>query len=173
MNTTINQSVQSDLFTSHVAVPDQVREFDVWAIPVFRVQLVRERNLSGPFVCTPAEVAAVLSRYLADADREHFVVVLLSTANQVVGLNTAHIGTLNASVVNAREVFKPAILGNAASIIVAHNHPSGNLEPSHADLVVSKRLVEAGKLIEIPVLDSLIIGYDGRFTSLAERGLLG
>lgn len=173
MNTTTHQSVQPDLFTSHVTPPGQVRDVDVWTIPVFRVQLIRERNLSGPFVCTPAEVAIVLSRYLSGADREHFVVVLLSTSNQLIGINTAHVGTLNASVVNAREVFKPAILGNAASIIVAHNHPSGNLEPSHADLVVSKRLVEAGKLMEIPVLDSLIIGYDGRFTSLAERGLLG
>lgn len=154
----MNTSKTLDLFT------DQ--------IPVFRVELVRERTFNGPIVTTPSDVARVACEYLKRADREHFIVIMLATNARVIGINTAHVGSLSASIVNAREVFKPAILANAASIIVAHNHPSGNLEPSREDIRVSKRLVEAGKLLEIPVLDSLIVTSDGRYTSLAERGLL-
>lgn len=141
-------------------------------IPVFRVELVCERTFDGPIVTTPAEVAPVACEYLKRADREHFIVIMLATNARIIGINTAHIGSLAASIVNTREVFKPAILANAASIIVAHNHPSGNLEPSREDVRVSKRLVEAGKLLEIPVLDSLIVTQSGQYTSLAERGLL-
>ncbi|HMB93584.1 MAG TPA: JAB domain-containing protein [Rhodothermales bacterium] len=140
--------------------------------PIFHVRLVRERLLKTPKVSTPDDVAPIACRYLQDADREHFVVILLSVCNQIIGINTAHVGSLHASVVAAREVFKPAILANAARIIVAHNHPSGNVEPSREDIAVSKRLVEVGSLLEIPVLDSLIIGHEGRFTSLSQRGLL-
>ena len=140
--------------------------------PVFSVRLVRERSLDTPIVTTPEDVAQVFSEYLADCDREHFVVAFLSTRNQLIGLHTCHIGALAASIVSVRDVFKAAILANAASIIVAHNHPSGNLDPSAEDLRISLKLAEAGKLMEVPVLDSLVIGFDGRFTSLAERGLI-
>ena len=143
------------------------------SIPVFRVELVRERPFDGPIVRGPNEVAPVACAYLARADREHLIVLMLATSGRLIGINTAHVGSLSASVACPREIFKPAILANAASIVICHNHPSGNLEPSREDVAVTKRLVEAGKLIEIPVLDHLIIGHDGRFTSLAERGLLG
>lgn len=150
----------------------QPAKFGVWEAPVFRLELVKERTLSAPVITSPADVAALLAGYLGRCDREHFVVVMLSAANQVIGISTVSVGSLTATIVNARETFKAAILANARSIVVAHNHPSGNLEPSREDVAVSKGLADAGKLLDIPILDSLIIGHDGRYTSLVERGLL-
>src|SRR5690606_34113621 len=140
--------------------------------PIYQVKLVRERLVKTPTVCSPAEVAPIACDYLKEADREHFIVILLSTNNQIVGINTVHIGSLQACIVAVREVFKPAILANAAPVIVAHNHASGNVEPSREDIAISKRLVEAGRLLEVEVVDSLIVGHDGKYTSLAERGLI-
>lgn len=139
-------------------------------VPVYRVELVRERMLDGPVVRTPSAVASLLTEYLARVDREHFVVVLLATSHRVIGIHTCHIGTLSASLVRIADVFKVAILGNAASIIVAHNHPSGNVEPSREDIALTRRLVEAGRLFDMPVHDSIIVSANGDYTSLAERG---
>lgn len=142
-----------------------------YAVPVFRVELVRERELVAPTVRSPHDVGPLLCEYLARADREHFVLVMLATSGRIIGLHTVHIGTLNASLVHVPDVFKAAILANAAAVIVAHNHPSGNLEPSAADVQITRQLVEAGKLLAIPVHDHLIIGH-GSYVSLCERGLL-
>ena len=142
-------------------------------VPVFRVELVCERVWNGPVVASPEQVARVACEYLKRADREHFIVLLLATNCRLIGVNTAHVGSLAASVVRVADVFKAAILANAASVVFAHNHPSNNLEPSQEDLRVTRRLVEAGRLLDVPVLDHLITGHDGRYTSLAERGLLG
>jgi DNA repair protein RadC len=100
-------------------------------------------------------------------------VLLLNQKNRVVGVNTVSIGSLTASVVHPREVFKPAILSNAAAIILAHNHPSGQPQPSQEDRVLTVRLVAAGKLLGISVLDHVIIG-DGTsaYFSFADEGLL-
>ncbi len=161
-----------DLFsTSNNAALRKCEAAKQWA-PIFRVHLVREREVTLPVVTTPEDVARVLCDYLKHADREHFVVVLLAANNRIIGINTAHIGSLTVSVVSPREVFKPAVLGNANAIIVAHNHPSGNLEPSRADVRITRQLVEAGKLMGIPVHDSIIIGHGGSYTSLAERGIV-
>jgi DNA repair protein RadC len=113
----------------------------------------------------------LLQSFLAGADRENFVVLLLDTKNKVVGINTVSIGTLNSAVVHPREVFKPAILANAASIILAHNHPSGDPAPSKEDVAVSKKLMEAGRLLEIEVLDHIIVG-DDCFLSMKQKGLI-
>jgi DNA repair protein RadC len=141
-------------------------------VPVFRVELVQERTFDAPVVTGPADVAPLVCQYLRGADREHFVVVLLATNGKVIGIHTAHIGSLTASIASTREVFKVALLANAAAIVVAHCHPSGNLEPSREDVRVSRRLVAAGELMEVAVHDSLIVGLEGTYTSLAERGLL-
>ena len=98
-----------------------------------------------------------------------FVVACVNTKNEIANLTVAHIGSLNSSIVHPREVFKTAILSNAASIICAHNHPSGNPEPSKEDVDVTKRLIEAGKILGIDLLDHLVIG-DGRYVSLKEKG---
>lgn len=123
-------------------------------------------------VCAPADVAAVYGPLLRDLKREVFKVVLLNTANVITGDYTVSEGGLAASIVEPRGVFLRAVLDNAAAIICLHNHPSGNPEPSREDLRVTRQLVEAGKLMGIPVHDHLIIAGT-QYTSLAERGLMG
>ena len=144
-------------------------------VPLYTTRLVREHTFSFPErtqVCSPEAVAAVLRSYFESRDREEFVVCLLDTANTLIGLHVASVGGLAASIVEPRQVFKAAVLANAASLLLAHNHPSGNPEPSREDVEITKRLVETGRLMGIPVHDHLIITGDG-YTSLAERGLMG
>jgi len=105
-------------------------------------------------------------------DREVFFVMCLNTKNNVSAVHRCHVGSLNASLVHPREVFKSAILNNAASVILAHQHPSGDITPSMEDINVTKRLVEAGKLLGIEVLDHLVVNSDNSFTSLKERGYI-
>ncbi|ANZ32344.1 DNA repair protein RadC (plasmid) [Parageobacillus thermoglucosidasius] len=94
----------------------------------------------------------------------------LNTKNEVVAVHRCHIGSLNSSIVHPREVFKAAILNNSASIIVAHQHPSGDVTPSREDVEMTKRLAEAGRILGIEVLDHLVINYKAEYTSLKERG---
>lgn len=144
-----------------------------FALPVFRVQLVREglqaeeerAELSGP-----SEIVDVLSRYLEHEDREHFVILMLDVKNRLIGLHTVSIGTLNAALVSPREVFKAAILANAASVVLGHNHPSGDPTPSPEDHEVTERLRKAGAMLDIDVLDHVVVGDRGRFTSLRQQG---
>jgi DNA repair protein RadC len=146
-----------------------------YRVPVYRVTLVREAAITapGPRLRGAEQAAALLRQYLGAVDREHFMVILLDRKNAPIGLNTVSIGSLTASVVHMREVFKPAILANAAAILCGHNHPSGDSAPSHEDRAVTQRLVEAGKLLGIAVLDHIILG-DGTTTyfSFADQGLL-
>ncbi|WP_183253575.1 RadC family protein [Anoxybacteroides tepidamans] len=113
------------------------------------------------------------AKYLMDDMRflsqEHFVAIYLNTKNQVIHRKTVFIGSLNASIVHPREVFKEAIKRSAASIICAHNHPSGDPTPSREDIEVTRRLAECGRIIGIELLDHLIIG-DQKFISLKEKG---
>ncbi|MDT7858218.1 JAB domain-containing protein [Rubrivirga sp. S365] len=143
-------------------------------VPLVTTRLVRERTFAFATrdqVRTAADVAAVLSEYFEDRDREEFVVVFLDTASTLTGIHVASVGGLAASIVEPRQVFKAAVLANAASVILAHNHPSSNPEPSREDVAVTKQLVEAGRVMGIPVMDHLIV-LDHGFTSLAERGLM-
>ena len=109
--------------------------------------------------------------HLKNERREHFVVVLLDSKGQIQRIAPIHVGTVNMSLVGAREVFREAVRDGASSIIVAHNHPSGDPTPSPEDIEVTSKLVEVGELLDIPVLDHLIIGYDG-YTSFSQKGLL-
>jgi DNA repair protein RadC len=122
-----------------------------------------------PTITTPADIARIYAPRLRDAKKEEFWIVLLNTANKVIGDQKVSEGGLRSSIVEMRGVFQKAILENAASIVCLHNHPSGNLEPSPQDISVTKQLVDAGKLMGIRVQDHLIIAGRG-FTSLAERG---
>ncbi len=122
-------------------------------------------------VKSPEDVAAVFGPLMRDLKREIFKIVLLNTANIIIADYTISEGGLAASIVEPRAVFQKAVLDNAAAIICLHNHPSGNLEPSREDIRVTRQLVEAGKIMGIPVHDHLIIAGRG-FTSLADRGLL-
>lgn len=110
-----------------------------------------------------------------DNTKEHFCVLWLGNSNKPTSFEIISTGTLNSSVVHPREVFKGAIVSSAASIILVHNHPSGNLDPSNEDISITKKLVEAGKLLDIPVYDHLIIstlpGEEG-YQSFVERRLI-
>ena len=128
------------------------------------------RNPGRPMVSSPADVARLVRGRIAHLDRENFVVVLLNTKNEVIGTPLVSVGTLSASLVHPREVFKPAIRASAASVILAHNHPSGEVEPSREDREVTKRLKESAKILGIEVLDHVIVG-DGYY-SMKEHGML-
>jgi DNA repair protein RadC len=130
----------------------------------------RVRNPGRPMISSPADVERLLRGRIANLDRENFVVVLLNTKNEVIETSTVSIGTLGASLVHPREVFKPAVRASAASVILAHNHPSGKVEPSQEDREVTSRLGEAADILGIGMLDHVIVG-DGYF-SMKEHGML-
>ena len=104
-------------------------------------------------------------------DREHFAVILLNVKNHILSMPVISVGSLTASVVHPREVFKPAIIKGAVSIILVHNHPSGDTSPSKEDIEVTARMVQVGKVMDIPVLDHIIVGGD-KFVSLKEKGVI-
>ncbi len=121
-------------------------------------------------ITSPADAANLLMEDMRCLKQEEMRVIILDTRNQVLGVKTIYKGSLNTAVVRIGEVLRPAIEANAAAIIISHNHPSGDPSPSPEDINVTRQIVEAGKLMNIEVLDHVIIG-DGRFTSLKERGL--
>ncbi len=122
----------------------------------------------------PSKVAEILRTFNPYSDqKERFMALLLNSRNQVIGINEVSVGTLSASLVHPREVFRPAILVGAAAIIVSHNHPSGDCAPSPEDKVATKRIQDSGQLLGIPLLDHVILA-DGSesFFSFREHGLL-
>ena len=122
-----------------------------------------------PVLRTSADVARVLRPLFDGIDREKFVVLLLDAKHRPIGVNTVSVGSLTASIVSPREVFKPAIVGNAAALLLAHNHPSGDPAPSAEDIELTKRLRDAGELLGIRVLDHVILG-DGKHYSFVDAG---
>lgn len=141
---------------------------------IYKISLVREGRVAcyAQQIRSSANASTILQTYLANVDREHFVVLLLNQKHKVIGIHTVSIGSLTASVVHPRETFKAAILANAAAIICGHNHPSGDPQPSQEDRATTTRLVEAGKLLGISVLDHIIIGDEDKYFSFADEGLL-
>jgi DNA repair protein RadC len=121
----------------------------------------RYRGKKPKEICGPDDVVAVVGSKLRKEQREHFLVLLLNARHEVIGRETVSIGSLNASIVHPREVFKPAVVASAASVVLVHNHPSGDPEPSEEDLTITKRLVEAGELLGIQVLDHVIVAGRG------------
>jgi len=115
-------------------------------------------------------VYSLLHRY-STKEKEHFLLITLDGGSNVINQRVIHIGTLNQSLVHPREVFRPAIQDNAAGIIIAHNHPSGTLEPSRADVQITTRLKEVGKLVGIELLDHVILSKNG-FYSFSDDGLI-
>ena len=109
---------------------------------------------------------------LHEKAQEEFHSFYLDTKNHVIGMEMISKGTLNASLVHPREVFKGALLANAHALILAHNHPSGDVEPSNADKMVTKNLVDAGKLLNVEILDHVIIGSKGGYFSFSESSIL-
>ena len=124
-----------------------------------------------PTLSSPQEVAEYLMPRITDPNQEHFFVILMDVKSKVIRLLTVSIGTLDASLVHPREVFKAAIVASTSSIIVAHNHPSGDPTPSAEDRRVTTRLVEAGNIVGIEVLDHLIFGQE-KWCSMRQLGLM-
>jgi DNA repair protein RadC len=144
-------------------------------LAIYKVSLVRDGSLpvDRTQVITPQAMADLMRAYLGDVDREHFVVVLLDQQLKPIGINTVSVGNLTSALVHPREVFKPAILANAASIIVGHNHPSGDVQPSGEDKELTLKLKGAGVLLGIPLVDHVIVGDGtGQMLSLREQGLV-
>lgn len=143
-------------------------------IKVVNVRLVKEPSLySTEPIKTPEDVLKVIAGELATYDREVFMVLNLKTNGQVINMNICSVGTLNASLVSPREVFKCAILSNAGAFICIHNHPSGNLEPSREDKDITKRLMECGKMLDIRMLDHIIVAAEStEMYSFREEGLM-
>jgi len=129
-----------------------------------------QRIIENPIITTASRAYEHLHEY-HHLDREHFIAITLDGSSRVINTHIISIGTLNQSLVHPREVFYPAIKDKAAAIIIAHNHPSGQLSPSQADNRVTTRLKEAGNLIGIEVLDHIILTPDGYY-SFQDEGLL-
>lgn len=128
--------------------------------------------VSNPYtIRSPQDVYNLLESEMRYLDKEHFVCVFLSTKNHVISTEVVSIGSLNSAIVHPREVFKAAIKFSSASIICTHNHPSGDPTPSPEDIELTNRLVEAGTIIGIEVLDHLIFG-SSNFCSLKEKGFM-
>jgi len=134
----------------------------------------RLASSTGPSRATirsPQDAADILMPELRDQPQERFKAIFLNNKTEVLKVRTITIGSMDCSMITPRELFREGLSGNCASVIIAHNHPSGDPMPSKEDIDVSKRLVQAGQMIGIEVLDHVIIG-DGRWISLKERGLM-
>ncbi|MGD8188817.1 RadC family protein [Brevibacillus ginsengisoli] len=134
-------------------------------------RLQRTRLYERTTIRYPRDVANLLMPEMRQLTQEHFICLFLNTKNHVTGKETIFVGSLDASIVHPREVFKEAIRRSSASLVCAHNHPSGDPTPSREDIAVTKTLKEAGEVIGITLLDHIIIG-DGQFISLKEQGYL-
>lgn len=143
-------------------------------INIVSIKMIREGSIlyDTRRISTPSDAVNLGRLFLEDSDREKLILCCMDTKNQPVSLSIVSIGSLNSSIVHPREVFKTAILSNAASIILFHNHPSGDSSPSKEDMSITKRIKEAGLLMGIDLIDHIIIGYKNNFCSLKEKGLL-
>lgn len=141
-------------------------------IQLLKLELVREKQVRYDFkIITGSESAFKILTDVLHLDKQAEEVIhllCLDTKNNIVGVFEVARGNLNSSVLSTREVFKRAILSNSASIIIAHNHPSGDIEPSETDIEVTNELKKAGQLLRIPLLDHIIVG-DGTYYSFLER----
>ncbi len=142
-------------------------------INIVSIKLVKESSFlyQTLTISSPKDAYEMIKDQLQDLDREQFIIACLNTKNEPTNISVVSVGTLNKAIVHPREVFKTAILSNAASIMAFHNHPSGETTPSQQDIQLTNRLYEAGELLGIKLLDHLIIG-DRTFTSLKEKGYL-
>lgn len=148
------------------------RELAIHAMKELAKRLVKEESKKIDVIHGPEDVCDFACPRYRMEHKEHFAVMSLNTKNHILALNDISIGSLNASIVHPREVFEEAILHHAAAIILIHNHPSGDPSPSREDIRVTQCLVKAGKIMDIPVLDHVILGSCGNYVSMKEKGLL-
>ena len=191
-STLSNEELIKEVVGKYVAMPNGLRDILInpemlesegkALTPAAYKKVMVIRELSQRLLCEgareyvsvvsgPDDAADYLMPILRYEVKENFVVLLLNTKNKIIGHRVVSIGSLSASIVHPREIFKEAIKANAASIIIAHNHPSGDPEPSREDVEVTERLVKAGKIMDIQVLDHIIIG-DARYLSMKKSGYM-
>ena len=160
----------------------QSKQAPYWTIPIIRhsgkgktIEIGKRLNRIGPHdrikVTSPAIIADIVMDEMRYLTKEHFRIAILDTKNQILSIENISIGTLNASIVHPRDVFKIAIKRNANSIILIHNHPSGDTTPSNEDINITNRLIDAGNLVGIKVLDHIIIG-DNKYLSFKEKNYI-
>ena len=139
------------------------------------IEIGKRISLSGgelkPIIRSPEDVSNLVMEEMRHYDREYFKILMLNTKNHVINIDTVSIGNLNSSLVHPRELFKSAIKRSAAAVILVHNHPSGDPTPSREDVNITKRLVEAGNILGIEVLDHIVIG-DKVFVSMKEKDII-
>jgi DNA repair protein RadC len=131
----------------------------------------QQKCFSDKKITSPKDVADIYIPLLRDELKERFFIICLNSANKIIKHEVISIGNLNSSVVHPREIFKAAVDHSSASIIILHNHPSGNPEPSNEDIAITRKIVEAGKILDIPVFDHIIIAGN-LFTSFVEKRLI-
>lgn len=141
------------------------------AFEISRRILSQTKWFSQKKITSPSDIAEIFIPLLRDELKEQFIVVCLSSANKIIKYERISQGNLNSSVVHQREIFRTAIENNSASIILIHNHPSENPEPSNEDISITKKIVEAGKIMDIPIFDHIIIAGNS-YTSFVERRLI-
>ncbi len=171
-NHTIKPYVQQELFP----VPPDLPFSE--SISIYRISLVKDESVSfGNVRLYNSQQAQALIQNLiltkGQPDREQFVVVLLNAKNQMIGLNIVSVGGLSSAAVHPREVLKPAILANSAAMILAHNHPSNDLEPSPDDIAITRKIIRAAEIVGIKIHEHLIINMeDDRYYSFADQGII-
>ena len=144
-----------------------------YRLPRYKVTLAREGSCVATHneIRSPEDIFAIMVEEYENAVVETAQMLALDTKNKIIGVFTISTGSLNASIIHPRDVFQRAILSNAAAVVLVHNHPSGDPTPSPEDRELTRRLVAAGKMLDIEVLDHVVIG-EGRFVSLKERGVI-
>ena len=174
LNSALNMKpfIQRELFPASPDPPSNQ------TISIYRVSLVKDETVSfGQLNVNNSRQAQALIQNLiltkGQPDREQFVVALLNAKNEMIGLNIVSVGALSSAPVHPREVLKPAILANSAAMILAHNHPSNDLEPSPDDIAITKKIIRAADIIGIQIHEHLIITMeDDRYYSFADQGLI-
>jgi len=143
-------------------------------VNIVSLKMVKEASVyyAARNVNTPVDAADVARSFIEDADREMLIVICLDTKNKLTAIQTVSVGTLNTSQVHPREIFKVALLANSAGIILAHNHTSGDPTPSREDIQITERLKKCGELLGVSMIDHIIIGSEGQYTSLQQKRLL-
>ena len=137
----------------------------------YRVSVVKERTDRYAKVDCSRRLNEIAKELLADAATERFLVFFLDSKNNILGFNEASVGSLNASVVHPRDTFRAAVIKGASAVVFAHKHPSGDPSPSREDRECTNRLIQAGKILGIRVLDHIIIGHDDYY-SFADAGMM-
>jgi DNA repair protein RadC len=143
--------------------------YEITKIKQVRIEIQNELKQR---LLEPSDVVQMANYFIGDDDREIFLVICLNAHHKVIAVHRCHIGSLTSTIVSSREVFKACILNNASSVILAHNHPSMNLQPSLTDITLTQLLEKAGMILDIPLLDHIIINQKGNYFSFKDSGYL-